>query len=83
MTWDAKLELEKTDRSPYTYSSINVSCNGMWQKLSTPPSGTDNGTVSGRWYSIEDLIRMLDIEVTISQENQTAIFSLQGILDQK
>ena len=55
----------------------------MWQKLSTPPSGTDNGTVSGRWYSIEDLIRMLDIEVTISQENQTAIFSLKGILDQK
>lgn len=83
MTWDAKLELEKTDRSPYTYSSINVRCNGMWQKLSTPPSGTDNGTVSGRWYSIEDLIRMLDIEVTISQENQTAIFSPRGILDQK
>ena len=83
MTWDAKLDLEKTDLSPYTFSSVNISCNGMWQKLSTPPSGTDNGTPSGRWYSIEDLIRMLDIEVTISQENQTAIFSSRGILDQK
>ena len=83
LTWDAELTLEKTALSPYTYSSINVNCNGMWQKLSTPPSGTDNGTVSGRWYCIEDLIRMLDIEVTISQENQTAIFSARGILEQK
>lgn len=83
LTWDAELTLEKTALSPYMYSSINVNCNGMWQKLSTPPSGTDNGTVSGRWYCIEDLIRMLDIEVTISQENQTAIFSARGILDQK
>ena len=83
LTWDAELELEKNEISDYAFSSMTINCNGMWQKLSTPPSGTDNGTVSGRWYSIEDLIRMLDVEVTISQDSQSAILSPRGILDQK
>lgn len=82
-TWDAELVLEKNELSDYAYESMTINCNGMWQKLSTPPTGTDNGTVSGRWYSIEDLIRMLDVEVTISQEDQSAILSPRGILDQK
>ena len=32
-----------------------------------------NGTVSGRWFSIEDLIRMLHVQVIMNQDTMTAV----------
>jgi hypothetical protein len=41
--------------------------------LTRPPEGKTNGTVSGRWFSIEDLIRMLHVQVIMNQDTMTAV----------
>ena len=73
--WTAEAETEKTGKSPYTYKGMTLFRNGNNENLDPIPKifeGT-GALPSGRPYSIRDLIRMLDVRITINQKDMTAV----------
>ncbi|MDO5134143.1 MAG: hypothetical protein Q4D81_14350 [Eubacteriales bacterium] len=74
-SWKASLETARTADSLYTYKSVHLLRNGNHQALDEVPAlfaGT--GVLpSGRPYSIRDLIRMLNVRITVNQKEMTAV----------
>lgn len=73
--WTAYVDTEKTHESRYTYRRIHLTRDGNVTNLDSVPElfrGT-GGTPSDRPYSIRDLIRMLDVRITINQREMTAV----------
>ena len=73
--WEADLKTKKTPLVPYFYKSLTLTCDGNLTLLDTVPDVFEGtGAVpSGRPFSIRDLIRMLDVCITINQKNMTAV----------
>lgn len=73
--WDAALQTRKTNEAPYSYRSLRLTCDGNLTLLDKVPEVFEGtGAVpSGRPYSIRDLIRMLDVRITINQKTMTAV----------
>ncbi len=67
--WKAKLETDAEDS--YRYKDITIRLNGKKIKLSNP-GDRNNGTASGRSYTVEDLETMLDVDIEIEQVSMTA-----------
>ena len=60
---------------PYAHDGLTLTCNGNFTFLDPVPEVFEGtGAVpSGRPYSIHDLIRMLDVRITINQKEMTAV----------
>lgn len=71
--WQAQLKVKKTKESAYSFGSITISRDGKAIDLDPTPESGDNGTVSGRKYSMKDLIQMLDVTITVNQQDMTAV----------
>lgn len=71
--WEAQLKVRKTKESAYAFGSITISRDGKAIELDSTPENGDNGTVSGRKYSMKDLIQMLDVTITVNQKDMTAV----------
>lgn len=71
--WQARLKVADAEGGDYSFSELQVERDGLRLVLSRPPAGTDNGTISGRWLSVEDLIGLLDADITINQDTMTAV----------
>lgn len=67
VTWEASLHTNKDDT---TY--LEVSRNGAELELTDSATYEDNGSLTGRHYTIEDLELMLDLEIEIDQTKMTA-----------
>ena len=73
--WKASLQTQKTSRSPYTYQTMRLTRDGNIIPLDPVPevfAGT-GALPSGRPFSIQDLIRMLNVRITINQKDMTAV----------
>ena len=73
--WEASLETKKTASQSYAYKNFSLTCDGNITPLDKVPEifeGT-GAVPSGRPFSIHDLIRMLDVRITINQKNMTAV----------
>ena len=73
--WEAALDTKKMPGLPYAYKSLKLTCDGNITLLDKVPevfSGT-GAVPSGRPFSIRDLIRMLDVRITINQKKMTAV----------
>lgn len=73
--WTAKLKTTEKD-SKYTYDKLTVKCNGKTVSLSDP-GDKNNGTVSGRAFTVEDLEKMLGVTIEIDQVNMTATMTFR------
>ncbi len=71
--WEARLLVSDRQGVKYVYEDFYMEFNGVRKILTRPPEGKTNGTVSGRWFSIEDLIRMLHVQVIMNQDTMTAV----------
>ena len=73
--WQALVQTKKTPRQPYAHDGLTLTCNGNLTFLDPVPEVFEGtGAVpSGRPYSIHDLIRMLDVRITINQKEMTAV----------
>lgn len=73
--WSAALQTQKTARSPYAFQSMQLVRDDSITPLDAVPDvfAATGATLSGRPYSIRDLIRMLDVRITINQKNMTAV----------
>ena len=73
--WQALVQTKKTPGQPYAHDGLTLTCNGNLTFLDTVPEVFEGtGAVpSGRPYSIHDLIRMLDVRITINQKEMTAV----------
>ena len=71
--WEARLLVSDRQGVKYAYEDFYMEFNGVRKILTRPPEGKTNGTVSGRWFSIEDLIRMLHVQVIMNQDTMTAV----------
>ena len=73
--WEASLETHRTPQSAWTYEDMTLTCDGNRTLLDPVPEAfAGTGAVpSGRPYSIRDLIRMLDVRITINQKDMTAV----------
>lgn len=73
--WEAALTTKEAVGTPYSYKSLKLTCDGNITLLDKVPdvfAGT-GAVPSGRPFSIRDLIRMLDVRITINQKNMTAV----------
>ena len=73
--WEAELKTRKTAAAPYSYKSLSLTRDGNLTLLDKVPevfAGT-GAVPSGRPFSIRDLIRMLDVRITINQKSMTAV----------
>ena len=73
--WEAVLQTQERAGIPYSYKRFRLTCNGNETLLDTVPevfAGT-GAVPSGRPFSIRDLIRMLDVRITINQKDMTAV----------
>ena len=73
--WTASLQTQKTVRSPYTFKDLRVTRDGNSMDLDPVPAVfEESGTVPAqRPFSVRDLIRMLDVRITINQKEMTAV----------
>ncbi len=73
--WDAALQTRKKPGLPYSYQSLRLTRDGNITLLDKVPEVFEGtGAVpSGRPFSIHDLIRMLDVRITINQKTMTAV----------
>lgn len=73
--WDAALETRRKPDQPYFYKSLKLTRDGNITLLDKVPEVFEGtGAVpSGRPFSIRDLIRMLDVRITINQKTMTAV----------
>ena len=73
--WQALVQTKKMPGQPYAHDGLTLTCNGNLTFLDTVPEVFEGtGAVpSGRPYSIHDLIRMLDVRITINQKEMTAV----------
>jgi len=67
--WKAKLKTDTEDG--YMYENMIIKLNGKKIKLSNPGE-RNNGTASGRSYTVEDLEAMLNVDIEIDQVSMTA-----------
>ena len=73
--WEAEQKTRKTAAAPYSYKSLSLTRDGNLTLLDKVPevfAGT-GAVPSGRPFSIRDLIRMLDVRITINQKSMTAV----------
>lgn len=73
--WEAEEKTAATGASPYSHRSFTIFRNGNNEKLDQVPEifqGT-GALPSGRPFSVRDLIRMLDVRITINQQDMTAV----------
>lgn len=71
-TWHATLVLDQESH----YRDFLVTCNGEDVALDDP-MGRDNGTVSGRAFTLEDLEQLLGVTVEVDQYSATARLLLE------
>lgn len=74
--WTAKLETTDSSTS-YRYKNMTVERDGKEITLSDPQD-KGNGTVSGRSFTVEDLEKMLGVDVEIDQVSMTATITFEG-----
>lgn len=73
--WTASATTRESGGNAYSYQEISLFRNGNHEFLDEVPelfAGT-GALPSGRPYSIRDLIRMLDVRITINQRDMTAV----------
>ena len=73
--WEASLATRKAPEDGLAYKGMTVYCDGSRTPLDAVPAVLEGtGAVpAGRPYSIRDLIRMLDVRITINQREMTAV----------
>ena len=66
-TWQAKLTI---DQKTSEYQSMEITKDG--EPLSISDAFLQNGTVSGRNFTVEDLEKLLNVSISIDQKNMKA-----------
>lgn len=73
--WEAVQKTRRTPAEPYSHDNMKLTCDGNITLLSAVPEVFEGtGAVpSGRPFSVRDLIRMLNVRITINQKDMTAV----------